>query len=446
MVRPQVNRPSSNHPNPNQPDPGQPGLNRSAWRSLRYLPDQRDRFTAWLETRWVNPSYGGWVLLGLCLFFFAAASNTMAGWLYVMSGVGLALLAVAAWLSRRGLNGLSLSRVSSPPVTVGQALTLELVVSNGDRQAKSLLQIIDPLPQALGGPQIHPIRLIAPHGSYRWRYYQPAQARGLYRWDEVQLRTEAPLGLCGHRRCLPIQAKAVVYPTILPLGRCPLVDHLGEERQSQQTERSRHQAANDGLTRSLRPYRWGDPMRMVHWRTSARFGELRVRELENVQSGQAVVLAIDSGGVWPSSPGLPRLGADPAADPAGDAAASPAAIADQAFETAVVAMASLYRYASRRHSNVQIWTATHGLVQGETTVLETLAAVQITPGQIASGQTAVKSQIERPRSPHIWLTANAASLATLPPGSTWILWPNPATPGPIPTQAPPGIKLNPALP
>jgi hypothetical protein len=38
--------------------------------------------------------------------------------------------------------------------------------------------------------------------------------------------------------------------------------------------------ATEGITRALRPYRWGDPIRLVHWRTSARFGDLRIRELE----------------------------------------------------------------------------------------------------------------------------------------------------------------------
>ncbi|MDH3754464.1 MAG: DUF58 domain-containing protein, partial [Acidimicrobiia bacterium] len=37
-------------------------------------------------------------------------------------------------------------------------------------------------------------------------------------------------------------------------------------------------------TRSLRPYRPGDPRRMVHWAATARHGELLVRELEGTTS------------------------------------------------------------------------------------------------------------------------------------------------------------------
>jgi len=47
----------------------------------------------------------------------------------------------------------------------------------------------------------------------------------------------------------------------------------------------------EGLTRSLRPYRLGDPTRLIHWRTSARYGELRVRELEVMTGGKKLLSA-----------------------------------------------------------------------------------------------------------------------------------------------------------
>lgn len=54
-----------------------------------------NRITTWLENHWVNPAYGGWLIGGLALFFFGAATNTMAGWLYVISGIMIAIMAAA---------------------------------------------------------------------------------------------------------------------------------------------------------------------------------------------------------------------------------------------------------------------------------------------------------------------------------------------------------------
>ncbi len=70
----------------------------------------KSRSTRWLETHWVNPAYIGWILGALALFFFMAATNTLSGWLYVMSGVIFALLAIASTLSTRNLKGIAVTR------------------------------------------------------------------------------------------------------------------------------------------------------------------------------------------------------------------------------------------------------------------------------------------------------------------------------------------------
>jgi uncharacterized protein (DUF58 family) len=178
---------------------------------------------------------------------------------------------------------------------------------------------------------------------------------------------------------------AVVYPQVLPLSTCPIIDRIGQEDSPQFYNRSRSQTATEGLTRNLRPYRHGDPTRLIHWRTSARYGELRVRELEVAAGGQEIIIALDSAQAWQP----------------------------EEFERAVTVAASLYFYASKRLLNVKLWTAGTGLVSGNRVVLETLAAVN-------AGEDAVEN---RPKLPIIWLTQNSATLSTLSLGSRWVLWP-----------------------
>lgn len=345
-----------------------------------------DRITNWLESHWVTPAYSGWLLGGIALCFFGAAVNTMAGWLYVLSGVSFALLGIAAILPRRSLFGLNIRRHSIQPVTVGDQLTVELEIENETTQPKTLLQIQDLLPFVLGKPVQTPIEIIAPSGSYRWVYYHSTQRRGVYRWQTLELRTAAPLGLfwCSRRREVP--ATAIVYPTVLPLTTCPLIDEMGQENSPQFfSQERRSQSATAGLTRSIRPYRIGDPTRLIHWRTSARYGELRVRELEVITGGQEIVVCLDSASTWQADD----------------------------FEQAVIAAASLYFYAQRQQLNIKLWTAATDLVQGERLVLEALAATE--PGEELSTNL--------PKRPLIWLSQNPVSLNTLPPGSRWILWP-----------------------
>jgi uncharacterized protein (DUF58 family) len=275
------------------------------------------------------------------------------------------------------------------PISVGDLLTIEVVLENRSRQPKTLLLVQDLMPAQLGAAR-QAIEQIPQQGTYRWNYQQTVEKRGVYRWRTIQLKTAAPLGLFWCQRNRSAEAKAIVYPKVLPLSHCPLIDAIGLNPSNQRLSARQSYAATEGLTRTLRPYRWGDPIRWVHWRTSARYGELRIRELETYTGGQDIVIALDSGSSWDT----------------------------EAFEQAVVAAASLYFYARHQGVQVSLWTAATGKIQNDLRVLETLA-------ETWSGE---QTHDRLPDVPIVWLTENSSSLAALPSGSRWLLWRSPDTP------------------
>jgi len=340
------------------------------------------------ERRAATPAYSGWVIGGISLCFFGAATNTLVGWLYVISGVMFALLAIGAWLPPRTLQSLEISRHPISPISAGETLTIELEIANPTPREKVLVQIFDLLPRTMAPPATTAIAQIPARAAYIWQHQQLVERRGIYHWQEVELRTATPLGLFWSRRTRLVPAKAIVYPTVLPLSCCPLLDSLGEEDSTQQERNRRLLAATAGLTRGLRPYRRGDSTRLIHWRTSARYGELRVREMEIATSGREVIVALDSGLQWDL----------------------------EAFEQAVIAAASIYFYARRRSDfAVAFWTAGTGMMQRDLAVLETLAGLE-------SGEAVRHESL--PQGPVIWLTANPESLNSLSRGSRWLLFPN----------------------
>ncbi|MDP5017083.1 MAG: DUF58 domain-containing protein, partial [Dolichospermum sp.] len=84
----------------------------------------------------------------------------------------------------------------------------------------------------------------------------------------------------------------------------------------------------------------------------------------------------------------------------------------------VIAAASLYFYAQQQKLQVQLWTAATGLITGNISVLETLAATNPTE----------KNSLPPDNCPLIWLTQNSFTTSSLPLGSRWVLWQNPASP------------------
>lgn len=355
-----------------------------------------------LEKRVACPSYSGTLLLGFSLFFFIAATNTMAGWLYVMSGLILALLGISIVLARQMIRGITLDRLPIEPVQAGDVLKIRLQLRNDTHQPKSLIQVDDYLPSDLAASHptaIRAVRGLAPSHREVVRvlparttievpYELLAPKRGIYRWNSIQLRTGAPLGLvwAARKHCTKqTMAQAIVHPRIFPLSNCPLIDQMGNDPSRSQLSNRMAQGATSGQTRSLRPYRWGDPMRLIHWRTSARTGELRVRELETFTSGQRIVIALDSARSWQP----------------------------EDFEQAVSAAATLYFYAVKQQLQVQLWTASTGLVTGDRNVLDSLAATN--PNELR--------QVEAlPDSPILWLTSDPGLSPGLPLGSRSLLW------------------------
>lgn len=346
---------------------------------------RRQSWTTWLETRWGVPAYAGGVLLGLTIAFFVAAVNTMSGWLYAISGVMLAILFVSIWSSPRNLKGVQIHRRPIRPISVGESLAVEVVLENVTARSRVLLQVRDDVPPQFGEVPETAIAALPAGKQHLWTYTCKPTHRGIYHWPTLSLRTAAPLGLFWCQRPQPAPTHATVYPEILPLKRCPLIDQLGFSTGLRWQTTQQAQNANEGLTRALRPYRWGDPTRLIHWRSSARYGELRVRELEQLTADNQVVIGLDTRDRW----------------------------SEAAFESAVVAAASLYIYSLQRQLSVALWLPHTGILQNKHTILSALAAV--VPG--GSGK-----RDRLPNQPLIWLGPAGSLPSTLPLGSQWVQW------------------------
>ncbi|MBU6229855.1 MAG: DUF58 domain-containing protein [Cyanobacteria bacterium REEB459] len=355
---------------------------------MPFLQRQLEALTQALENHWVNPAYSGWLLLALAIAFFAAATNTLAGWLYVISGVLLALLAIAAPLSRRQVRGLVVERQPLQPVMAGETLVMVIRLHNPRLFRQGPWQLLDPIPQELGSIAPVAVDSLAAGHSHRLAYTLTTRQRGGYSWPQLVLRSAAPLGLCWSRRAWRAPARVLVYPQILPLRRCPWLHSLSQAGAAP-ADRPYPEGRQEGLTRSLRPYRWGDPTRLIHWRTSARYGDFRLRELEPCRPPTPPLIALNTTAPW--------LGPD--------------------FEQAVIVAASLYSYLHQQGWSARLWlpsqTGSGISLEERSAVLAALATILPSPGP---------TLVTLPGSVLLWITAGPEPTAGLPAGTKQILW------------------------
>src|SRR5262245_59927889 len=211
--------------------------------------------------------------------------------LYWMAGVLLSLPAVGWAYAVLQSRGVILRRRLPPVGRVGETITVELEAENTAALPKLQVWLVDEPPPALApeGRPLLPLHL-PPLGKARAGYRVRLQQRGRHRFNGLRLVSVDPLGLSVVAAPMEAPAEILVYPRIVPLTERCLPSGAGSQgfRDDVFTRRG------DGATfHGIREYQPGDPLRRVHWRSSARWGRLTVVEFDDERSCD-LVLALET--------------------------------------------------------------------------------------------------------------------------------------------------------
>ncbi|MBQ1013018.1 DUF58 domain-containing protein [Micromonospora sp. M51] len=214
------------------------------------------------------------VLLGAG-FRFAYPELTLLG-AAAGAAVGYAAL-VAAWRPR-----LAVTRRADPDrVARGEPASMTLTVRNTGRLRSANL-----LAEDRCGERTVPVPVLRlrPGRDTEVRYDVPTDRRGVVPVGPLRVTRRDPLGLVALARPYGATVPVWVHPRVHPLAAVP----TGAGRSLD--------GRVDGVPHgsitfdSLREYVVGDELRRVHWRTSARVGELMVRENVDTSLPRLVVL------------------------------------------------------------------------------------------------------------------------------------------------------------
>lgn len=99
--------------------------------------------------------------------------------------------------------------------------------------------------------------------------------RGLMSFEEVQVYREDPLGFFRSQRRHTLKGELLVLPRAYSI---PNFEMPSKGQLDRQTETLSLHVGDSGEFVSLREYRRGDSLKHIHWKSSARSGELHVRQ------------------------------------------------------------------------------------------------------------------------------------------------------------------------
>ena len=181
-----------------------------------------------------------------------------------------------AWLSVKGLR---FERIAPESVQVGDLVTVEITVWSDYKIRRPLIEIVDNRPKSMlsaGLTASLPIAAAYDLPIQTQYQFRPLK-RGHYRWSGLTVEGTDALGLVSQKRQYETtSAEVTVLPRPIPVSvELPAAAGWGiSEAESGQTRGA-------GLEpRGVRNYVSGDSLRHVHWRSTAKRGELLVKEFE----------------------------------------------------------------------------------------------------------------------------------------------------------------------
>jgi len=239
--------------------------------------------------------YAAFALAAAAFFLIAMAVLTNSSPLFYMGTAMVATLAAARIQAHMAVRWLRFERFVTPSAAVGEPVTVEIIVWSERRIKRPLVTVTDALPRSLVHQMIRPPLPIAPSFDQpiRTRYSFRPMRRGRFRWSKLNVRASDALGLLRvDREHTTEPAELTVYPTPIPLE-----VEINPTAGAGITELEAGRVRGAGMEpHGIRDYAPGDPLRFIHWRSSAKRDRLVVKEFDAGTGVRIAFLIQDSRG------------------------------------------------------------------------------------------------------------------------------------------------------
>jgi uncharacterized protein (DUF58 family) len=244
------------------------------------------------EWKWWLPAVGRCWLLTAALLLAVGLFKTINP-VILLSYLLLAAMGLNALAAGRHLRRLRARFSVEGPVFAGTPFVVDVRVENPGRRAIHGVALADV------GPD-HELNCFAaripPRATRSFRVQLVLPRRGQYTWGSLAAISGYPFNLVRRREPLAGAQEVVVLPRLgwIHRGRLRRVlRQASPEGDAIRRRRPQRHPSAQAEFHGLRAWRPGDSPRFIHWRTSARRGELMVREYEDVPSDN-LLLVLDT--------------------------------------------------------------------------------------------------------------------------------------------------------
>jgi uncharacterized protein (DUF58 family) len=266
----------------------------------------RPRIPSWLRLtqHWMTIPLEGWIYLGIMFVLFTGAMLTKQNTLLLVFALMAGPFIVNGQVTFGMLQAVLVERQTPKRAMLGELFPVEMTLSNRRPIfALWMMTVRDEIYRSEESLEASVLfTRVSPRSSQTGSYDLRLTQRGRYRLGPVRVASRFPLGLVERSRMFVLPGEILIYPRlgrISPRWRMRLSGATELVSQSQ----PQRGVYNDDF-HSLREFRSGDNPRAIHWRSTARRGEMILREFhQNREHTLAIVLDL-------FRPAVSRLKAD----------------------------------------------------------------------------------------------------------------------------------------
>lgn len=239
----------------------------------------------------------GWQFSFMIGFVILGAVVRNVNLLVILAGTMLAFLLIQWRVSARSIYGVTTRRKLPRHMQARKPFEIEVVVINPKRFLGAWWVIVEEritptthLSLVSGSAQTIGLLFpsLPPQSMRVQRYQCRAPKRGEYQFFGMEVTTRFPLGLM--KGILPPTGadSIIIQPALGKL--LPGWTDLFETKRSGARHRQAKSVSDEGEFFGLRSYRPGDSPRLIHWRSSARLGELMVKQFQRTETREYVIV------------------------------------------------------------------------------------------------------------------------------------------------------------
>lgn len=225
----------------------------------------------------------GWLYITVTLFLGFSAVNTGNNLVYLIVAAFLSFMGISGFFGRRNLSGIDIDVGLPDEIYARTVFPLKITLINRRKFLPAFLIKV----HLSGNDVLFPFVDAKARGQ---RYMSfSLNERGLARLGDIHVCSVFPFNFFVRCRKAGGVSETVVYPQMKQCSLSDLVSRNGKSRGERSADRSGYEAE----IISMRDYIRGDPLKYIHWKASAKTGQLKTKELSTL-SQQPVVIDFDS--------------------------------------------------------------------------------------------------------------------------------------------------------